>query len=66
MSRPFAAKYNGSCTECLEVIYEGDMVVFVSDELTHVQCPDILPEAHRAPCPSCFQIPAQSGACGCM
>ena len=65
--KTFRAKYRGSCSGCLEDILVGDLVYYDSpEELVHNDCPDIADTPVGKACPSCFTIPARSGACGCM
>lgn len=65
----FQAMYPGPCGDCPDPIQPDDEVVFVADVLVHATCqPSALrAEAalNKAPCPSCFIVPAVNGACGC-
>jgi hypothetical protein len=65
----FEAKYKGTCSDCHEPIEVGDQVVYVNDELVHVDCEgsalaDVLnmrPRKKAAVCERCFM----EKPCGC-
>lgn len=38
--RSFTARYNGTCAECGEDIYEGDVIVGMEYGYVHLECCD--------------------------
>jgi hypothetical protein len=43
----FRAKFKGRCPHCRSSIEPGDHVVYVNDELVHLECEDIPKPAER-------------------
>lgn len=62
---PFTARLTGPCEDCDHGIREGDRIESIGDthRYRHLTCPP--PAPAPSVCPSCFQVPAASGACGC-
>lgn len=52
----FSAKYSGRCARCPHRIEPGDDVVYVDDELVHLECEDTPPTRERTAvvCPKCW------------
>lgn len=64
----FQARYVGRCAAaCGQAINVGDEVVYVDDELVHVECEGrAIALTRRHPvCTSCFLEISLSGECGC-
>lgn len=59
----FEAKYGGKCEGCGARIIPGQLVVFVDDELVHLECePWALRKAAEVDvCPACWLV----RPCGC-
>lgn len=62
--RSFEAQYPGRCGECDGSIREGDLCMYVDDEIAHLFCPETL-AVLADPCGECWLVPAANGACGC-
>jgi hypothetical protein len=58
-SRPFTAKFGGTCASCQDDIEAGDEVMFDDDELIHADCTEV-PVRHTAMkvCQKCFLVHA--------
>ena len=72
----FTAKYDGRCGECGEEIAEGDLLEWVDTargrKAVHAdECADRVEGKNeqganqRPTCPSCWQVIAHNGSCGC-
>ncbi|EFQ82726.1 hypothetical protein HMPREF0063_11935 [Aeromicrobium marinum DSM 15272] len=61
----FTARYGGNCGACDTRIKPGDEVAYsATDELVHVQCPDVEQRPARGSCSSCFIELPVTGVCG--
>lgn len=63
VTRPFEAKYYGTCAACDERIRPGDMITFEEDDTMHETCTDSRAhETKQKPCPTCWLV----GPCDCQ
>lgn len=44
MGRSFSARYDGSCVECFDDIFEGDLIKMTDDGAVHEDCAPAEPE----------------------
>lgn len=59
MSRPFEARYAGTCASCDERFAVGDAVRFEDDQLVHDTCTETTPQRPERPaCPTCWLVHA--------
>lgn len=64
----FLARFQSRCLACEQAIHEGDPARWTEGrEVVHAGCPEPADPltVERTPCPSCFQVPAANGTCGC-
>lgn len=63
-SRTFPARYTGRCNTCDDLIYEGDQVLFVDEQLVHADCTaNTTPERPTDLCPRCYIALPVNGEC---
>lgn len=63
----FDARWRGKCAACGEWFAEGTEIRYDGDDIVHADCDaaTVREEPYRAPCASCFMVPAVNGECGC-
>ena len=61
----FVARYSSDCARCPNPIEPGDTCSWRDSKPVHLSCVVTPYKPALEPCPKCWTLPAQNGACAC-